>query len=117
MERGGRDRGAAAAFGALHERHFGFRVAADAPLVVESLELEAVVAAAGMLPPAAAIAPRAAAEADRAPRRVVPTAWRNVPVYDRAQLARRRAFHGARTGRRSQRHDRRRARLARGGAR
>ena len=47
----------AAAFRELHERHFGFRVAADAALVVESLELEAVVpglddAPAAALPPA-----------------------------------------------------------------
>jgi 5-oxoprolinase (ATP-hydrolysing) len=77
----------ARAFSALHERHFGFRVDANAALVVESLELEAV--AAGSEAAAAAALPAAQA------KRVKPVArrnvwcgdgWRNVPVYDRTQL-------------------------------
>ena len=71
-------------------------------------------------PPAAALPPAqpaAAREADRAPRRLVRRRWRNVPVYDRAQLAGRRAVHGAGADRRSERHDDRRARLARRGSR
>jgi 5-oxoprolinase (ATP-hydrolysing) len=76
------------AFGALHERHFGFRVAVQATLVVESLELEAVV-------PGRDDAPAAAAAASCAGERVKPLArrnvwcadgWRNVPLYDRGRL-------------------------------
>ncbi len=75
------------AFRALHERHFGFRVAADAALVVESLELEAVVpgpddaAAAAVLPaPAGRVKPIARSNV------WCGDGWRNVPVYDRARL-------------------------------
>ncbi len=77
----------ARAFGALHEQHFGFRVEARAALVVESLELEAVVPG---LDDAAAVAEPAARTA-----RVKPIArrnvwcgdgWRDVPVYDRTRL-------------------------------
>jgi 5-oxoprolinase (ATP-hydrolysing) len=76
----------AAAFRALHERHFGFRVAAEAPLVVESLELEAVVSGGDDAP----AAPEPGTEERVKPRgrRDVwcGDTWRNVPVYDRAQL-------------------------------
>ncbi|HEY3515580.1 MAG TPA: hydantoinase B/oxoprolinase family protein, partial [Gammaproteobacteria bacterium] len=77
----------ASAFRAAHERHFGFRVDAHAALVVESLELEAVVP--GPDDAAAAAPPPASGE------RVKPIArrnvwcgdgWRNAPVYDRARL-------------------------------
>jgi 5-oxoprolinase (ATP-hydrolysing) len=81
-----------AAFRELHLRHFGFQVAADTALVVESLELEAVVLGLGDAP---GDAPLAAAEPIDPPERVKPIArrdmWcadqrRNVPVYDRSQL-------------------------------
>jgi len=77
----------AAAFRAAHERHFGFRVDERAALVVESLELEAVVPGPDDI--AAAAPPPSSGE------RVKPIArrnvwcgdgWRNVPVYDRARL-------------------------------
>ena len=77
----------AAAFGALHERHFGFRAGRAVALVVESLELEAVVP--GLDEPATARLPEPAAG------RVKPSArrelwcgdgWRNVPVYERVRL-------------------------------
>ena len=76
----------ALAFRALHERHFGFRVAVDAALVVESLELEAVVPG-----PDDTAARAASASSERAKpiaRRNVwcGDGWRNVPVYDRARL-------------------------------
>jgi 5-oxoprolinase (ATP-hydrolysing) len=76
----------ASAFRALHERHFGFRVGAEAPLVVESLELEAVVPGPD---DAGAVAPPPTAErAKPIARRNVwfGDGWRNVPVYDRALL-------------------------------
>lgn len=77
----------AAAFAALHERHFGFRSSADAALVVESLELEAVVP--GLDEPGTVPLPEPSAG------RVKPSArrdvwcghgWRNVPLYERARL-------------------------------
>ena len=104
------------AFRALHERHFGFRVAVDAALVVESLELEAVVP--GPDDTAAALAGvRRTREADRTQQRLV-----RRRLAQRARLrpraaARRHALHGAGADRRSQRHDDRRARLARRGSR
>ncbi len=72
-----------AAFRALHERHFGFRVSADAALVVESLELEAIVAAPQVRE--TGLAPRAAAK-PIGRRDVWCDGWRSVPVYDRATL-------------------------------
>jgi 5-oxoprolinase (ATP-hydrolysing) len=77
----------ASAFRAAHERHFGFRVDSHAALVVESLELEAVVS--GSDDAATAAPPPSSGE------RVKPIArrnvwcadgWRNVPVYDRERL-------------------------------
>ena len=73
----------------LHERHFGFRVAADAALIVESLELEAVVPGGDEAPPSAtAVGPGPAERVKPIARRDVWCAdgWRNVPVYDRARL-------------------------------
>src|SRR5690606_5614332 len=46
----------AAAFHAAHERHFGFR-ADDAPIVIESLELEAIASGAAAADDTAALAP------------------------------------------------------------
>jgi 5-oxoprolinase (ATP-hydrolysing) len=78
----------AAPFRAQHARHFGFRVAADTSLVVESLELEAVV-------PGLEDSPGASAPLPAVERRSRPIArrrvwcieqWRDVPVYERAQL-------------------------------
>jgi 5-oxoprolinase (ATP-hydrolysing) len=76
------------AFRRAHERHFGFRVGAEAALVVESIELEAVVPGAEhAVAVAAPLSPAARAK---------PVAWRNVwcgggwrdvPVYERALLA------------------------------
>jgi 5-oxoprolinase (ATP-hydrolysing) len=77
----------AATFRELHIRHFGFHVAADTALVVESLELEAVVP--GLAAPSAASEP---AEPTAKPKPIARRnvwcndQWRNVPVYDRAQL-------------------------------
>ena len=108
-----------AAFRELHVRHFGFRVAAGTALVVESLELEAVV-------PGLDDAPRPAAGRSRRAERAKPIArrnvwcgdrWRNVPVYDRAQLPPGARFTGPALIVEAQRHDDRRARLARGSAR
>ncbi len=77
-------------FRALHERHFGFRVAPDTALVVESLELEAVVPGGDESPPPATAAstPGPSARVKPIARRDVWCAdgWRNVPVYDRARL-------------------------------
>ena len=76
----------AAAFRAAHERHFGFRVDLHAALVVESIELEAVVPGAD---PAVASAPSApTARPKPIARRNVwcGDGWRNVPVYERALL-------------------------------
>ena len=85
----------ASAFRAAHERHFGFRVDAHAALVVESLELEAVVpgpddATAESPPPASAERVKPIA------RRNVWCAdsWRNIPVYDRARLPAGTRFRG-----------------------
>ncbi len=78
----------AAAFRELHARHFGFRVAADAALVIESLELEAVVPGLDDAPPAAL--PPAQQEQRSKPiaRRKMwcVDQWRDVPVYARAHL-------------------------------
>jgi len=78
----------AAAFRELHARHFGFRVGLDAALVIESLELEAVVP--GLDDAPAAALPPAQPEQRSKPiaRRKMWCAdqWRNVPVYARAQL-------------------------------
>jgi 5-oxoprolinase (ATP-hydrolysing) len=77
-----------AAFRALHVRQFGFRVTPDAALIVESIELEAVVPRAEEL--GAATAPRtdAAGKAKPVTRRKIwcDDRWRDVPVYDRAFL-------------------------------
>jgi 5-oxoprolinase (ATP-hydrolysing) len=77
----------ASAFRAAHERHFGFRVDASTALVVESIELEAVVPGADA--PAAASAPSTTtARPKPVARRDVwcGGGWRNVPVYERALL-------------------------------
>jgi 5-oxoprolinase (ATP-hydrolysing) len=77
----------ASAFRAAHERHFGFRVDEAAALVVESIELEAVVP--GGDPPAAATAPSSpTVRPQSVARRAVwcGDGWRNVPVYDRKWL-------------------------------
>jgi 5-oxoprolinase (ATP-hydrolysing) len=76
-----------AAFRELHVKHFGFQVAAGTALVVESLELEAVVPGSSDAPLREPERP-AAARAKPIARRDVWCAdqWRNVPVYDRAQL-------------------------------
>ncbi len=78
----------AAAFRELHARHFGFRVAADTALVIESLELEAVVP--GLDDPPAAALPPAQQEQRSKPiaRRKMwcVDQWRDVPVYARAHL-------------------------------
>jgi 5-oxoprolinase (ATP-hydrolysing) len=85
---GAGDSDLAAAFRAAHERHFGYRVSADAALIVESLELEAVVPG---LEDTTATPPPPLPRGER----VKPVArrnvwcgdgWRNVPVYDRAKL-------------------------------
>jgi 5-oxoprolinase (ATP-hydrolysing) len=85
----------AAAFREQHARHFGFRVAADAALVVESLELEAVVAGPDDAPFAAppfgdfqGSPPAPQGRVKPIGRRDVWCAdqWRNIPVYDRALL-------------------------------
>jgi len=85
----------ASAFRAAHERHFGYRVSADAALIVESLELEAIVPGPDDATPS--IPTLAAGE------RVKPIArrnvwcgdgWRNVPVYDRARLPAEARFTG-----------------------
>jgi 5-oxoprolinase (ATP-hydrolysing) len=78
----------AAAFRAAHERHFGFRVGPEAGLVVESIELEAVVPGADE-PAAAAARPSPPARAKPIARRNVwcGDGWRDVPVYERASLA------------------------------
>jgi 5-oxoprolinase (ATP-hydrolysing) len=75
-----------AAFAELHARHYGFRVAADAALVIESVELEAVVPGPDV-PPTVPL-PRAAGAATKpiARRNVWCGGWRNVPVYDRTKL-------------------------------
>jgi len=77
----------AAAFGALHDRHFGFRAGADAALVVESLELEAVVPGADAASPSAP-APVPGGRVKPIGRRDVwcDGGWRNVPLHDRAKL-------------------------------
>ena len=77
----------AAAFRAAHERHFGFRVEPGAALVVESLELEAVVPGPDEVA-AVAAPPAAAARAKPIARRNVwcTNGWRRVPVHDRALL-------------------------------
>ncbi|HWN37872.1 MAG TPA: hydantoinase/oxoprolinase family protein, partial [Gammaproteobacteria bacterium] len=77
----------ASAFRAAHERHFGYRVSAAAALIVESLELEAVVPGPDNVMGAAP--PLAAGERVKPiTRRDVwcADAWRDVPVYDRARL-------------------------------
>jgi 5-oxoprolinase (ATP-hydrolysing) len=78
----------AAAFRELHARHFGFRVGLDAALVIESLELEAVVPGLDDAPPAAL--PPAHQEQRSKPiaRRKMwcVDQWRDVPVYARAHL-------------------------------
>ncbi|HSC16098.1 MAG TPA: hydantoinase B/oxoprolinase family protein [Gammaproteobacteria bacterium] len=77
----------ASAFRAAHERHFGFRVGPEATLVVESIELEAVVA--GADEPAAVSAPSSpSARVKPIVRRNVwcGDGWRKVPVYERASL-------------------------------
>jgi 5-oxoprolinase (ATP-hydrolysing) len=77
----------ASAFRARHERHFGFRVGEEAALVVESIELEAVVP--GFYDPGAMGRPPASTSRAKpiARRRVwCGDGWRNVPVYERASL-------------------------------
>jgi 5-oxoprolinase (ATP-hydrolysing) len=76
------------AFRGLHRKHFGFEVAAATPLVVESLELEAVVPGLRDAPLAAPQPPEDGARLKPIARRDV---WcadqrRDVPVYDRSQL-------------------------------
>jgi 5-oxoprolinase (ATP-hydrolysing) len=82
-----------AAFAAVHDRHFGFRAAPDAALVVESIEVEAVAASEAAGEPTLGAAASTPARADR--RRAVPVAtrdvyfdgrWRATPLYDRAAL-------------------------------
>ncbi len=77
-----------AVFRELHQRHFGFHVAANAALVVESLELEAIVPGGGDEPPAPPRSMQTIVKPKPMARRDV---WcneqrRNVPVYDRSQL-------------------------------
>jgi 5-oxoprolinase (ATP-hydrolysing) len=75
------------AFACLHGRHFGFRPAAAASLVVESLELEAVVPGAEpSLPPMAPAAPGQRLRAAGRRRLWCDAGWRSVPLYDRASL-------------------------------
>ncbi len=76
-----------AAFADLHARHFGFRIDPDATLVVESLELEAVVPGVAVSPAAPALRTEGKAAKPIARRDVWCDGWRNVPVYDRATLA------------------------------
>jgi 5-oxoprolinase (ATP-hydrolysing) len=77
----------AAAFARLHARHFGFRPAAAATLVVESLELEAVVAGIEpAVPPAPSAAPGMRPRAAGRRRLWCDAGWRSVPLYDRAGL-------------------------------
>src|SRR5262245_35763136 len=77
----------ASEFRTAHERHFGFRVGGSAALVVESLELEAVVPGPDDV---AAANPRTSTAERVKPiaRRNVWCAdgWRKVPLYDRALL-------------------------------
>jgi 5-oxoprolinase (ATP-hydrolysing) len=79
--------GLAAAFRDSHTRHFGFAAGADAALVVESLELEAVLP--GALPPSPG---RPLPEGTEKPkfharRRIwCGDGWRNAPVYTRASM-------------------------------
>ncbi len=85
-----------AEFAAAHERHYGFRAAQGAALVVESIEAEAIARA----PENATGAARTARPRAPAPRaalgRARPVAtrdvyfdgeWRATPLYDRAELA------------------------------
>jgi 5-oxoprolinase (ATP-hydrolysing) len=77
----------AAQFRAAHERHFGFRVDENAALVVESLELEAVVPGPDDAPTADGPAVRAGRAKPVARRNVwCADGWRHVPFYDRALL-------------------------------
>jgi 5-oxoprolinase (ATP-hydrolysing) len=77
----------AAAFHASHARHFGFAAAAGATLVVESLELEAVLP--GLTPPLPGRPPPEETEKPKASarRRIwCGDGWRNAPVYTRASM-------------------------------
>jgi 5-oxoprolinase (ATP-hydrolysing) len=71
-----------------HFRHFGFRVPPDAALVVESLELEAVVAGldAAPTPVAPPVDPGVRVKPIARRRVWCVDQWRNIPVYDRAAL-------------------------------
>jgi 5-oxoprolinase (ATP-hydrolysing) len=85
----------ASAFRAAHERHFGFRVGPDAALVVESVELEAVVsggddAAASSAPSATTARPKPVIRRDV----WCGDRWRDVPVYERASLPQGTRFKG-----------------------
>ena len=74
-------------FNELHARHFGFRADAEAPLVVESVELEAVVASGGD-PVEPAPLPRASGSPSKVDTRRVWCAdrWLDAPVYRRDAL-------------------------------
>jgi len=79
--------GLTAAFRDLHTRHFGFAAAASATLVVESLELEAVLP--GLKPPLPGRPPPEGTEKPKASarRRIwCGDGWRNAPVYTRASM-------------------------------
>jgi 5-oxoprolinase (ATP-hydrolysing) len=75
------------AFDALHSRHFGFHAGSEAPLVIESLEIEAV-APGGAAPPQLPPLPRATGAPVRAGTRRMwcDGGWRDAPVYARAAL-------------------------------
>jgi 5-oxoprolinase (ATP-hydrolysing) len=77
----------ATSFRRAHERHYGFRLSAEAALVVESLESEAVVPGAPP-PPTPAPPPAETQKPKAAARRHVwcGDGWRDVPVYERAAL-------------------------------
>jgi 5-oxoprolinase (ATP-hydrolysing) len=79
--------GLAAAFHDSHARHFGFAAGADAALVVESLELEAVLPGAEPPLPERPLPEGAEKPKFHARRRIwCGDGWRNAPVYTRASM-------------------------------
>jgi 5-oxoprolinase (ATP-hydrolysing) len=97
---GWRERAAVAefaeAFAELHARHFGFRPAGDATLVVESIELEAIVPGTETPPTTAPVplAPRTRPRPVNRRRLWCGAGWRSVPVYERGALPAGARLHG-----------------------
>jgi 5-oxoprolinase (ATP-hydrolysing) len=74
------------AFHDSHARHFGFRAAETTALIVEAIELEAVVPGADDLAAAPSLAPAGAPQPLTVRRVWCGDGWRDTPIYDRTAL-------------------------------